>query len=1264
MANLNNSRWNAFPAFLFCLLFVVYGSLIPFDLRDISFDQAVLNFSNIKFLDLGIESRADWIANIILYMPLAFFGCAFAVGMRAMDSLRYFRALIILVLCLGIAVAVEFAQTFFAPRTVSLNDLVAEGFGSLLGIFIFFLGRWNLVGLWRAFDEGGRASLIAAIVVYSLAYLALSLFPFDFVMSSDELEWKFKTANQGWLFAGSSGLLRGLAGLISDGVTLAPIGMLLMLAFPGLCLRRLFIIGMALGAVLEFAQLFLASGISQGLSVVMKGIGLAAGGMIGKMLSEHGPAPLARIMRSSVAFLIFPYFLALTILAGWYSSPWGSLSEAMEKLHQISFVPFYHHYFTSEAVALTSLLGQVAMFAPVGLGIWAVQSAGNRPGSGIFKAGLYAAALALVIEMGKLMVPGKHPDLTNLLIVWISAGFVCSLANWLERVILGVGARSTKTFTKSAITPKSAEDTFSKPVFSDSPRPESHSFSDKSEPLRVTGLTKPSKPAGTTDFSEAAGSSLPHKLLAILTLGVLLIFLFYYPGSQIIIPLLVMIMAITYKFHNAWLLLLPALLPIFNLAPWSGSFFLEEFDLFLTAIMASCLWNGQYRMSGRSSLTMTAKILLAAFMFSSLMAMVNGLLPLQPLDENAFSSYFSHYNALRIAKGFFWPVVLLPPLFSALTEQEERSKNLLTMGIMAGLLATGLAVIWERGFFASIFGGGGVIMAVRQLLDFGTDDRATALFSEMHNGGEAIDGYLALALPFAAIGIFSHNPRWLRIISSIGLLGGVYAAMVTFSRGSYLAVAVIALVLLSGIFKRHQVFDKTHHSSFIWIGLLLGLGSAMTGFERGQVPLMLVSISGFLLTIGLSYLLWPVKKGLFVIALACLAGLGIFVFIAFPSVPAEPEGNLLASAPMVVLMFILASLAGVWAGMEARISITARALVTGLLVAGISISLAVPALLGTKMKERFGDTFKDLETRKNHWSRANDLMNDGWGVKFFGMGLGVFPRTYYYSSNEGEVGNAGFNRENNNIILTMSGGQDFRLGQRVNLDADQSYTLALEYRTKAEEAQLYLRVCRRNIIQMLEWNPDCVTLKKKVGSTRGNWEPLIWKFQMGAIGNRLSHIGRRPLTLEIMNRREYEMNLKPMAVVDFDNIALTDSMNRNLITNGDFSEGMNHWFPYSDFNHLPWHIKNLWVDMYFEQGLLGLLIFFGVILYSLVKSFNQRNLFALGARAALLGFLSVGMVGTLIDVPRIMVLFWLIAYSQWPKLGRRNMEIKPTSLRQ
>ena len=55
------------------LAFVIYGSLIPFQFRSLPIEEAINRFRHLPYLNLGIQSRADFVANILLFIPLSFF---------------------------------------------------------------------------------------------------------------------------------------------------------------------------------------------------------------------------------------------------------------------------------------------------------------------------------------------------------------------------------------------------------------------------------------------------------------------------------------------------------------------------------------------------------------------------------------------------------------------------------------------------------------------------------------------------------------------------------------------------------------------------------------------------------------------------------------------------------------------------------------------------------------------------------------------------------------------------------------------------------------------------------------------------------------------------------------------------------------------------------------------------------------------------------------------------------------------------------------
>ena len=80
-------------------------------------------------------------------------------------------------------------------------------------------------------------------------------------------------------------------------------------------------------------------------------------------------------------------------------------------------------------------------------------------------------------------------------------------------------------------------------------------------------------------------------------------------------------------------------------------------------------------------------------------------------------------------------------------------------------------------------------------------------------------------------------------------------------------------------------------------------------------------------------------------------------------------------------------------------------------------------------------------------------------------------------------------------------------------------------------------------------------------------------------------------------------------------------------------------------DHLAWHAKSLPLHVYFEQGALGLAawaLFVALGAARLVVR-ARREPAAAAVLAALAGFLAVGVLDSLIDAPRFLLLFMLLA---------------------
>ncbi len=748
---------NLFFSTALYMLFVIYGSLVPLEFNNLPVESAISQFKAIPYLHLGAVSRADWIANILLYIPLAFGASATFSGVR----FTLVRALLtagVLIFCLALAVAIEFAQLFFPPRTVSLNDLIAESLGTVIGILggLFFGAYFS--GLYRQLLQGNLLSIRSAIIFYLLFYIAFSLFPFDFVTSFAELDAKLAQGNDAVFLplerCGAEPLRCGVK-LLAEILVIAPLG-LLFCYLPYLQHRRTFavLVGLFLGLVIEVVQVFLLSGSGQGISVVTRMAGMGAGASLFIWAKQRDFADILRLSKRVAWFTVLPYIFLVLSINGWFATDWLTPEQALEKLKTTRFLPLYYFYYTSEGVAFVSLLSNLGLYFPVGLLCWVSFSANHdreRHPPHWFYVGLLAAMFALVVETGKLFLADKHADPSNVWLAFIAASACYAFMNRLFFGVIRIKTPDKRRIIRRVAQPQIiAQEIPSESVF----------------------------PAYEVNKR--------WRSLSFLLCGIIVTSLFDYPVAAILLGLfLIGYTTLLVYFPYAWLVVLPALLPIMDFAPWTGRFFFDEFDLLILTTLAFYCWQ---KPNWRVRSLLSIPTILLLFIFSVLygLSLFKGLLPFQAIDANAFTSYYSKYNSLRVGKGVLWALLLLP-LLQQSVRVYRRAPIYLGYGVVIGLAGVIAVSCWERLLFPGLF-------------NFSNDYRIIALFSTMHTGGGHIDAYLAMTLPFIAM-LFLYSSRpWLTGLLGIGLfVTGLYVLLVTFSRGPYFAAAIGFVVLVIGL---------------------------------------------------------------------------------------------------------------------------------------------------------------------------------------------------------------------------------------------------------------------------------------------------------------------------------------------------------------------------------------------------------------------------------------------------------------------------------
>lgn len=221
-----NKRASVVWWWLIYVVFVVYGSLVPFEFVPLPFGAAWTKFLATELLDVGVHGRGDWVSNGVLYVPVGFLTFSLLLGRGAVWA-RAVASVGATAFVFALAVAVEFLQLYFPGRTVSLNDLIAEWIGGLFGAFVaVYWGThfWRLISAWQ--HQALPSLMSYALRAYAALYILFGFFPFDFILSATELQEKYYSSNWGWFVAPDflgGGILTMTVKLIAEGVAVLPL---------------------------------------------------------------------------------------------------------------------------------------------------------------------------------------------------------------------------------------------------------------------------------------------------------------------------------------------------------------------------------------------------------------------------------------------------------------------------------------------------------------------------------------------------------------------------------------------------------------------------------------------------------------------------------------------------------------------------------------------------------------------------------------------------------------------------------------------------------------------------------------------------------------------------------------------------------------------------------------------------------------------------------------------------------------------------------
>lgn len=416
------------------LTFVIYGSLVPLEFRSMPMDQAVAAFANLPFLELGIASRADWVANLLLFMPLAFLWAgAMSHGRRPTTMLL--ASLVVVAGCVALSLGIEFIQLFFPQRTVSQNDVIAESLGGLLGVL-----AWHLLGAkvsvwfegWRHADEPADLAERAAWG-YLVAIYAYNLLPLDLTLSAVELFHKWRDGKVFLIPFASlpSAPAAAVYELVSDSLLWAVLAFLWGVKRSASRLGPWLVVFLS-ALLLEFLQLFVYSRVSDVTDLATAAVGGALGVGAARLIASNARPVVAARGGSRLAWF------ALTLAIGWFGVlgavfwyPFNFDTGGLplrERLGFLGRVPFTAYYFGSEFRAATEVLHKILLFLPLGglLAWWVTCLSWKWRTWAAVSTFVIISLGAIGVELGQVFLPEKIPDSTDAFLEMLGgvAGYV------------------------------------------------------------------------------------------------------------------------------------------------------------------------------------------------------------------------------------------------------------------------------------------------------------------------------------------------------------------------------------------------------------------------------------------------------------------------------------------------------------------------------------------------------------------------------------------------------------------------------------------------------------------------------------------------------------------------------------------------------------------------------------------------------------------------------------------------------------------------
>lgn len=720
--------------------------------------------------------------------------------------------------------------------------------------------------------------------------------------------------------------------------------------------------------------------------------------------------------------------------------------------------------------------------------------------------------------------------------------------------------------------------------------------------------------------------------------------------------------ALLFRFPLLWTYVLVFVTVAVNLAPWTGRYVIDELDFF-TAITVAVLAIKYWRVAGPP---LKAAALPIAFV---------ALLVIKGYDASWLDTfgptytnfYFTALNGLVVTKGPFWALLLSWLYFKQLQASREQAVNHLHNAFVMGALTLFAIVLWERQIIPTLISDADLWTKLNKISDFTSAYRSTGVIAGMHTGGESIDGIYITFLPFVFSSLLFAKSTARKALSFIALAGLLYCVLVGFTRTTY-AASFAAILACTFVYLRCKLAQQPADNHGNGLRQNAALAAALRPYALSIAGAVLLLAGTFIAYKVAGY--YVVLGGAFVVFVFTVSylhfkpdnmqryiGLGVasmlYMGFIFKSYSDSKWVEFTVANSMTLLISGIVVVAGTWLAASRKNVLTGSNGIYKAIAFSLAFTLVggvlVTALGSTRMAIRSETTGTDLLGRMQHWQ---SVLNSGtWNTNHIltGQGPGTFPANYAltYPERINKIGYAEFS----NNELQFQPGADVMVGQRFNLVGKGHYQLALKYKSN-ENVNLTVAICRRNLMLFERWGGDCGTVKVSLAASISD------AFKTVDIDyTRNDSILSLPAILTLRaSKNDAEFTIT--------GVSLKDGFGAELLDNTDFVAGMDNWYFYYDFEHLAWHIKNLYVSQFYQFGLVGVLLFFGMALTGIAKNGASVNFNSAQVKTSILGgitaYLAFGTFGDPLDSARAAVWFFILLFASqysWQNTNTSKLQI-------